>query len=343
MRGRTPLHAICSVVQIGLPGFAAATILVMSPTTLMSLFAAAARAAPPAPNRVDVDAVDVARRRVRLERRRGQQPVCSALCDRRVARRLDDRERVIGIELIEVLVAPRRALRGDVAVRRLVCALPHAEPGVALEGVDDSVSSALFASVLSTPASASQSCMPCCRATSSLCRTLSICSAADLAAHGVVAREVDPGAGDLRPRGAAARCLAVDGRWVGERPSGKIAFPPEIRLPVFGSIRETATTGACRVQNASGACNQREAVEASSSMGSAGRRLVAVRERQELKGARHASSSRRCGSVSKRCRGCAGSACSTSRPFCRTYTTGVTTPSAAYSTATAHESPPRST
>src|SRR5690348_13622997 len=35
--GRTPLHAICSVVQIGLPGLALATILVMSPTTLMSV------------------------------------------------------------------------------------------------------------------------------------------------------------------------------------------------------------------------------------------------------------------------------------------------------------------
>ena len=65
----------------------------------------------------------------------------------RAARRLDDHDRVVGIDRPQVLVDRDAPGGGDMPVRRLVDALPGAEPGMRLERADDPVEQRLLRQV----------------------------------------------------------------------------------------------------------------------------------------------------------------------------------------------------
>ncbi len=97
---------------------------------------------------VDVDAVDVACRRVGADRGDRQARVRSAGMRRRPPGCLDEYDGMVRIECPQVPVHRHTPRCGDRRMRRLVGALPHAEAGVALDRVDDPVEQRLPAQVV---------------------------------------------------------------------------------------------------------------------------------------------------------------------------------------------------
>ena len=115
-----PLQAIWSVIQTGLPPAARTIFRVTSPTTLMSLFGEVRVLAGRVGDGEDVGAGDVEGGAVRRELRDG------------APRRLDDHERVLGVERLQPLVRPHEPGRPDPVVAaegvaRLVDPLVRAE------------------------------------------------------------------------------------------------------------------------------------------------------------------------------------------------------------------------
>ena len=154
----------------------------------------------------------------------------------RAARRLDDRDGVVGVDRAEVLVDGDAARRRDAAVRRLVDALPHPEARVALERVDDPVEQRLLREVAVDAGETEPQLQPVRRrGVELLRRPRAAARRAPAAPDGVVADVRHPGGGDLGPRARAARAWrrrrAADSRARSETP----ALPSTSRVPVAGS------------------------------------------------------------------------------------------------------------
>ena len=156
---------------------ACAMMVVMSPTTLMSVLTGGPPACSPAASKGRCRRRGCRRPPRTVGPRRRSAACPAARGRRRCARRLDDRDRMLGIERHAGAPGRRPARRRDVAVRRLVGSFPGTKAGMPLTVSTNSSSSVWRRGRCRLPASASQSCSPCAGAASSSSQPGRSCSA----------------------------------------------------------------------------------------------------------------------------------------------------------------------
>ena len=166
-------------------------------------------------DRVDVDTVNVTRRRVRSDGSHRQTGVGAVRRRRRPPRRLDDRERMVGVDGAHMLVDRDAARRRNVTVRRLVGSLPDTQPRMAFQSTDDLVEQRAAREVVVETRERSPNLQPVRRGRIELLQHRDqLLRQTGGRPHRVVPNETDTGARDLRPRRRTVRRQAVERRWI---------------------------------------------------------------------------------------------------------------------------------